>query len=79
MHPTGCAHETGDGADQRRLAGAVRAKQPEEGAARDPHLELVERARPIAIHVRQTLDVERDTGTIQACRHTVFEATLAAR
>ena len=76
--PGGRAHEPGDGADQRRLAGAVRAEQPEERATRNPQLELVERARPVAVHLRQALDLERDSRAIEVCCHTVFEATLAA-
>jgi hypothetical protein len=79
--PVRRAHEARDGADQRRLAGAVGAEQADEAAARDAQLELVERARPVGVGLAQPLDEQRRACAIDArsCRHVGVEATLAAR
>ena len=46
------------GADHHRLAGTVRAKQPEEDARRHAPAQPVQRLRPVAVDVRQPFDEE---------------------
>ena len=61
--------EAGDRADQRGFAGAVRAKEAEEGAGRNAQAERVERARPVGVDLGQALGPERGMGTVEVGGH----------
>jgi hypothetical protein len=45
--------QVADGADQRGLAGAVRAEQPEEGAIRNLQVEVLEGEQTVVVALRQ--------------------------
>ena len=54
----GDAHEVADGADQRRLAGAVGAEQAEERARRDLQVEVLERERAVVVALGQAAQAQ---------------------
>ena len=56
--PARDADQVADGADQRRLAGAVRAEQAEERALRDRQVEVAHGDGPVVVVLGESADVE---------------------
>jgi hypothetical protein len=61
-------HQSRGSADQGRLAGPIRAQQPNERSRRHAQAELIERLRPIGVDLRQTLHPQRAAGAVQLSR-----------